>query len=143
MVPVASPARVHPAVVKAVAVDAVHAFSTQVCAPVAAAAESVYPAPQAEQSTASDSQRVPAVPVATVGVPFGQVHVLATQVCDPAAAAVAESVYPAPQAEQSSPATSQRVPAVPVATVAVPPVHVHVLATQVCDPAAAAVAEMV
>ena len=57
--------------------------------------------------------------------------------------------------EQSSPAISQRVAPEPVATVAVPFVHVQVLAlfltlsapsdvleTQVCDPAAAAVSEM-
>ena len=41
----------------------------------AAAAERVYPVPQAEQSTAPAApQRVPSAPVATVGVPFGQVH---------------------------------------------------------------------
>ena len=36
-------------------------------------AEIVYPVSHAEQSTPGTSQRVPADPVATVGVPFGQV----------------------------------------------------------------------
>ena len=53
-------------------------FSIHVCDPPAAAvAESVYPVEQAEQSTPATSQRVPADPVATVGVPFGQVQTFA------------------------------------------------------------------
>ena len=54
---------------------------------------------------------------------FGLPHI-----CDPPAAAVAESVYPVEQEEQSTPATSQRVPADPVATVGVPFEQVQVLA---------------
>ena len=46
--------------------------------PAAAVAVIAYPESHAEQSTPAMSQRVPADPVATVGVPFGQVHVLAT-----------------------------------------------------------------
>ena len=58
-------------------------FSIHVCDPLvdslpaAAVAESVYPVEQAEQSTPATSQRVPADPVATVGVPFGQVQTFA------------------------------------------------------------------
>ena len=45
--------------------------------------------------------------------------------------------------EQSSPATSQSVPPEPVATVAVPFEHVHVLATHVCADPKAAAAEII
>ena len=59
----------------------VQVLPTQVCKPVPAEAESVYPARQAEQSIVeSVSHNVPPLPDAIVGVPFGHVHVLAVHV---------------------------------------------------------------
>ena len=54
---------------------------TQVCCPVAGAADNRYPALQALQSSAElVPHNVPADPVARVGVPLGQVQVLAAHV---------------------------------------------------------------
>ena len=59
----------------------VHVLALHVEAvPAAAVSESVYPAVQLLQSTCSAvSQSVPALPSATVGVPFGQVQILIVQ----------------------------------------------------------------
>ena len=88
-----------------------HSAPKHVCDPAAAAvAEIVYPVSHVEQSTPATSQRVPAVvPVATVGVPFGQVQVLPTASTTNAASVVgqvmAHDAYPAAAVTVPRPAT--------------------------------------